>query len=182
MAKSIWTLDPHHTLIEFSAKHMMITTVKGRFDVATGQVEGELPDLTGASVHVAVDLNSVTTGDEKRDEHLRSADFFDVEHFGEMTFVSKQIRRTDENEYAVTGDLTIRGVTREIVLNATFDGQVKSPWGQDVAAITVEGKLNRKDWGLNWNVALEAGGILVSEQVKIAVHAELIRQPVPASV
>ena len=176
MAKSIWTLDPSHTLFEFSVKHMMISTVKGRFDSFTGRIEGDLPDLTTATLTATVAANSITTGDAQRDGHLRTADFFEVEHHPELTFVSKNIERSGEDEYRVTGDLTMRGITREVVLAATFEGQGKNPYGMDIAAISLEGKVNRKDWGLNWNVALEAGGILVSELVRISVHAELIKQ------
>lgn len=182
MSKSTWTLDTAHTLIEFSVKHMMIATVKGRFNKFTGTIEGDPTDLTSAAINVTVDLGSVATGDEKRDAHLRSADFFDVEHFPQMTFVSKKIERTGDGEYQVTGDLTIRGTTHEVTLSATYDGQGKNPWGQEVAGFTLEGKINRKEWGLNWNVALEAGGVLVAEQVKISAYAELVKQATPVEV
>jgi polyisoprenoid-binding protein YceI len=176
MAKATWVLDPAHTTAEFSVRHMMFTTVKGYFTKLEGQIDADLSDLTTGEINATIDAASVDTRDAQRDGHLRSADFFDVENHPKLTFKSYRIERTGENEYELVGDLTIRGVTKSVIWALTFDGQGKNPWGQEVAGITAETKVNRKDFGLTWNAALEAGGWLVGDEVKFAVHAELIKQ------
>jgi polyisoprenoid-binding protein YceI len=176
MAKATWVLDPAHTTAEFSVRHMMFTTVKGYFTKLEGQINADLSDLTTGEISATIDAASVDTRDAQRDGHLRSADFFDVENHPKLTFKSYRIERTGENEYELVGDLTIRGVTKSVIWSLSFDGQGKNPWGQEVAGITAETKVNRKDFGLTWNAALEAGGWLVGDDVKIAIHAELIKQ------
>jgi polyisoprenoid-binding protein YceI len=176
VSQATWTLDVSHSVIEFSVKHMMIANVKGRFASFTGTITGNLPDLTGAQVQVTVDAASIDTRDAQRDAHLRSADFFDVERFPTLTLVSKRIERTGENTYDLVADLTIHGVTREVVFHTTFEGEGKDPWGNQRVGFTADAQINRKDFGLTWNVALEAGGILVGETVKIHVEAQAIRQ------
>lgn len=181
MTKSIWTLDPSHTLVEFSVKHMMIATVKGRFTGIEGTIEADPADLTTASITASVDVASVNTGDAQRDGHLRSADFFAVEEYPKLTFQSRKVTRKAEDEYEVTGDLTIRGVTREVTLGLTYEGQGKDPWGNERIGVTLEGKVNRKEFNLNWNVVLETGGILVGDDVKIAISAQAIKQAATAA-
>lgn len=176
MAKATWVLDPSHSLVEFSVKHMMIANVKGRFSKFEGSVTGDLPDLTTAEIAVTVDAASIDTRDEQRDGHLRSGDFFDVEKFPTLSFRSTRIERVSGDDYKITGDLTIRDVTKEVTLDATFEGTGKDPWGNERAGFSAETKVNRKDFGLVWNVALETGGILVGEQVKISVQAQAVKQ------
>lgn len=176
MSKSKWVLDPAHSLIEFSVKHMMIANVKGRFSGVEGVIYADLPDLTTAEIEVTVDAASINTAEPQRDQHLRSADFFDVEQYPRLTFKSKKIERAGGGEYKLTGDLTIHGVTKEVVFDATFEGQGKDPWGNERAGFSAETKIDRKDFGLQWNAVLETGGILVGDQVKISVQIEAIKQ------
>ncbi|MBX6377957.1 MAG: YceI family protein [Clostridia bacterium] len=174
--RSRWVIDPSHTTVEFAVRHMMIATVKGRFGGIEGVIEADPSDLSTASVTATIDAASVDTRDAKRDEHLRSADFFDVANHPKITFASRRVAPKGGNRYELLGDLTIRGVTREVSLDLTFDGQAKDPWGNERAAFTAEGSLNRKDFGLNWNALLETGGVLVGDQVKITVYVEAVRQ------
>jgi polyisoprenoid-binding protein YceI len=150
-----WQIDPAHTLVELSAKHMMFTTVKGRFTGVQGTILDHADDPTRSSVHAELDARTITTGDEQRDTHLRSADFLDVEHHPRITFQSRRIEGTRER-FCVIGDLTIRGTTREVTLDTTFNGRGTNPYGKQVAGFTAETQINRKDFGLTWNVALEA--------------------------
>ena len=171
-----WVFDPSHSIAEFSVRHMMIATVKGRFKKMEGKIVGSLQDPERASVELSIDVNSIDTGEPQRDAHLRSADFFDAEHYPTLTFKSRRIERTGDGRFRVVGDLTMRGVTKEVPVDVTFEGQVKDPWGNQRAAFSAETKVNRKEWGLNWNALLEAGGVVVGDEVKISVHVEAIRQ------
>ncbi len=174
--RSRWVLDPAHTLVEFSVKHMMIATVKGRFTGVSGHIDAALPDLTTATIEVTVEAASVSTADDQRDQHLRSADFLEVDKYPQLTFRNRQIERTGDDEYRLTGELTIHGVTREVEFSATFEGQGKDPWGNERAGFSAETRVNRKDFGLHWNAVLETGGILVGDQVRISIQIEAIRQ------
>jgi polyisoprenoid-binding protein YceI len=176
MEKAKWAIDLSHTTAEFSVRHMMFTTVKGYFTKLEGQVVADLDDLTTAEITASIDAASVDTRDAQRDGHLRSADFFDVENHPTLTFKSYRIDKTGQNEYELVGDLTIRGTTKSVRWSLTLDGYGKNPWGQEVAGFTAETKINRKDFGLHWNAALEAGGWLVGDEVKIAIHAEAAKQ------
>jgi polyisoprenoid-binding protein YceI len=176
MAAAVWTIDPDHSTAEFSIRHMMITNVKGAFRGITGQIIGDPTDLTTAQVSLSIDVSTVDTRQPDRDKHLRSADFFDVERYPTMTFTSKRITRTGDNEYQVVGDLTIHGVTKEVTVNVTYEGQGKDPWGGVRAGFSATTTLNRKDFGLQWNVALEAGGVLVGDTVKVSVEIEATQQ------
>lgn len=176
MSKATWVIDPSHSLVEFSVKHMMIATVKGRFSKFEGSFTADVTDLTTAQFAATIDAASVDTRDEQRDGHLRSADFFNVEEYPTLTFKSTRIERVSGDDYKLTGDLTIRGITKEVTLDATFEGTGKDPWGNERAGISAETKVNRKDFGLVWNVALETGGILVGEQVKISIQAQAVKQ------
>ena len=172
-----WHIDPAHSEIQFSVRHMMISTVRGRFNKFSGTIAADEQNPTDAQVNVQVDTASINTREEKRDAHLRSPDFFDVEKFPYITFKSTKIERQDESNFRVHGDLTIRDVTRPVVLNVEYAGQAKSPWGTTSAGFSAQTKINRKDWGLNWNVALETGGWLVSDEIKISIEVELVKQP-----
>jgi polyisoprenoid-binding protein YceI len=169
-----WAIDPSHTSVEFVARHLMVTKVRGVF----GPVEGEVTiadDPLRSSVVARVDAASVTSGDEKRDEHLRSADFFDVEQYPAIVFASKRVEERGDS-YVLVGDLTLHGVSREVAWDLEFDGSTKDPWGGTRAGFSATTEVNRKDWGLTWNVALEAGGVVVSDKVRLNVDVELIKQ------
>jgi len=173
--RTTWTLDPAHTTVEFVAKHMMITTVKGRFAEFTGTIVADDVRLEDSTVEVTMQAASLDTRSEQRDAHLRSPDFLDVEHYPEVTFRSTGLRGSKES-FKLTGDLTIRGVTRPITLDVTFEGEGKDPWGGTRASFSAKGEFDRRDFGLTWNVALETGGILVSNEVKINIEAQVVAQ------
>ncbi|WP_102029270.1 YceI family protein [Salirhabdus sp. Marseille-P4669] len=175
MTKAKWKLDDNHKSLEFVVKHMMISKVKGTFKDFSADIDGDPTDLTTADITFEVDLASVDTGNDDRDNHLRSADFFDVEHYPKMTFKSTAIVKSGANEYDVTGDLTIKGTTKQETFKTTYEGTMKDPYGNEVVAFSVEGKVNRKDYGLTWNVALEAGGVLVGEDIKFTIDTEAVR-------
>ena len=171
-----WIIDPAHTQIDFSVKHMMIVTVRGRFDKFGGTVNVDEKNLENSSAEGAVELASVDTRDPNRDAHLRSPDFFDVEKYPRITFKTTRIQRAGKGQYKAAGELTIKDITREVVFNVTDEGQNKDPWGNLRWGLAAQTAINRKDFNLTWNVALEAGGVLVGEQVKVNVEVELIRQ------
>lgn len=172
MAKTKWKVDPAHTSIDFSVRHMMVSRVKGTFHEFEASVEADPEDLTTANIEFSVDINSIDTRNEDRDNHLKSADFFDAENHPKMTFKSTNIVRKGENQYDVTGDLTIRGTTKPATFTVTAEGQGKDPWGNEVAGFSAEGKINRTDFGLTWNNTLETGGVLVGEDVNISIELE----------
>lgn len=167
-----WIIDPVHSEVEFSVKHMMIANVKGRFEKFNGVITGDPENWGQGSVQVTIDTNSIHTRDEQRDNHLRSADFFDVQQFPDLQFTSQSIRDKGNGEYEIEGPLTLHGVTRPVVLQATFEGQIRDPYGNDRISFSAESKLNRKDFGLNWNSLLEAGGVMVGDTVKISIAIE----------
>jgi polyisoprenoid-binding protein YceI len=173
--RTTWTIDPSHSTIEFVAKHMMITTVKGRFAEFEGTIVGDEQNLADSTVEVTMQAASLDTRSEQRDAHLRSPDFLDVETYPTVTFRSTGISGT-KDEFQLTGDLTIRGVTRPVTLDVTFEGEGKDPWGGTRASFSAKGKFDRRDFGLTWNVALETGGILVSNEVKINIEAQVVQQ------
>jgi polyisoprenoid-binding protein YceI len=168
-----WSLDPHHTSVTFSAKHLGVATVRGRFGEVTADLELDDPnDPTTGSGAVTVQSASITTGSEMRDGHLKSADFLDVEKFPEIVFKLKSVAPDGDN-FKVTGDLTIKGVTREITLEYEHAGSVVDPYGNTKVGGTLTGTINRTDWGLSWNVPLGGGGLLVGEKVKLEIDGEL---------
>ena len=174
--KTKWVLDPTHSEILFKVKHLMITNVKGEFRNFNAEVLSSGNDFTTASVNVSIDAASVFTNNDDRDNHLKSADFFDIENHKELTFKATSLKKVDDDEYRLTGLLTIKGITNEVSLNAEFGGINKDPWGNEKAGFSIEGKINRKDWGLNWNAALETGGVLVSDEVKISAEVQFVKQ------
>lgn len=176
-----WQIDTSHTTIEFGVKHMMVTTVRGRFTQFGGTVTADPSNLLNSKVEGWIDTGSVDTHDANRDAHLRSPDFFDAQTYPRMTFVSKRIEKVSGDQYKVVGDITIKGVTREFTFDVTNEGKGKNPWGGEIWGLTATAALNRKDFGLNWNVALEAGGWLVGDQVKIRVEMELIKVEEPVA-
>jgi len=175
-----WNLDPAHTSVEFAVRHMVIATVKGTINLKEGHVE---TDETGKPIRVEarLDAKSIHTGVPDRDNHLRSPDFLDAENHPEIVFKSERITPLGEGRHRVEGEVTIRGVTRPLSFEVETQGPVKDPWGNERLAAHFEGKLNRKDFGLTWNMALEAGGLLVGDEVRFSVDAELVKAAVPAS-
>jgi polyisoprenoid-binding protein YceI len=174
-AKTTWAIDAGHSSIEFAVKHLMISTVRGRFPDVTGTVQLDSEDPTNSTIDVVVNVASIDTRQEQRDEHLRSADFFDVANFPALRFTSTRIRR-DGDDFQVDGDLTIRGVTRPVTLHATEEGRTRDPWGGERIGFSASTKINRRDFGLTWNQVLEAGGFAVGDEVKITIDAELVKQ------
>jgi polyisoprenoid-binding protein YceI len=174
--KTTWQIDPSHTTIEFAAKHMMFTTVKGRFTGVEGLIVADEADPAASSVRVTIDAASLDSRDERRDGHLRSADFLDVENHPRITFTSTRVEPVAADRLKVHGDLTIRGITRPVILDTTYHGTGATPFGSTVAGFTAETQINRKDFGLTWNVALETGGVLVGETVKISLEVQASRQ------
>lgn len=172
--KTIWVLDPTHSEITFKVKHLMISNVKGEFKNFNVTVEGE--DLELSKIKASIETGSVFTNNTDRDNHLKSADFFDVENHNAMTFESTSFKKVDDDEYKLTGLLTIKGVSKEVSLDVEFGGMNKDPWGNEKAGFSIEGKINRKEWGLNWNAALESGGVLVSEEVKLQAEVQIVKQ------
>ena len=174
--KTTWAIDASHTHVEFAVKHMMIATVKGAFTGVSGAIVIDEEHFANSSVEVDIDTASITTRDQKRDEHLRSADFFNVEAYPTLHFASTAVKDIDGEEFTLAGDLTIAGVTRPVDLRVKQTGTAVSPWGATVTGFEADTKINRKDFGLTWNVALEAGGFAVGDQVKIHLDIEAIRQ------
>src|SRR5688500_16105609 len=167
-----WTIDTAHTTVSFVARHMGLSKVRGQFTKFDGQIEGDPSDITTAKARFEVDLASVDSGNPDRDGHLKSADFFDVEKFPKMTFVSKSITGSGE-DYKVVGDLTIKDLTKEVELDYEHGGEGVDPYGNRKLGGTLTGTIKRSDWGLTWNVALEAGGLLVSDNIKIEVDLQV---------
>ncbi|GBD17425.1 Protein YceI [bacterium HR26] len=176
-----WEIDPVHSEIAFSVRHMMVATVRGRFNQFQGIIEFDPAHPESGRVEVTIDAASIDTRNEQRDNHLRSPDFLNVEQYPTITFVSKRIEPLGDNRFRVVGDLTIRGVTREVALDAEFLGVGKDPWGGERAGFTARTKLNRHDFGASWNVALEAGGFLVGDTLDVTLDIEAVRKPDQAS-
>ncbi|HEU5439467.1 MAG TPA: YceI family protein [Ktedonobacterales bacterium] len=168
-----WQLDKAHTQIAFAVKHMMVSTVRGQFKNFSGTVELDEQHPERSRVEVMIDPTSIDTGDERRDGHLRTADFFEVEKHPEIRFVSTHVERASDDEYRVTGALSMRGVTRPVTLDVTLEGQSRDMQGQRRAGFSLHGAINRKDYGLTWNVALEQGGVLVGDKVQLVIDAEV---------
>lgn len=174
-----WTIDLSHSEINFKVRHMMISNVRGQFERFSGSVNFDEANPALTTVDIQVEISSINTNEEKRDAHLRSADFFDAENHPVMTFQSKKVEQVDEANARLIGDLTIRGVSREITLNVEYLGKAKSPWGTTSAGFTAAARINRKDWDLTWNVALETGGWLVGETIDIEIALELVEVAEP---
>ena len=177
-----WQLDKSHSHINFTARHMMISKVRGEFTDYDIDIQFDENNLTATTVDVAIKADSINTRDEQRDGHLRSPDFLNAAEYPVLTFKSKKVEQDSPNKGRLIGDLTIRGVTREVVLDVEYSGVVKGPWGGTSAGFSARTTINRKDWNLTWNVALETGGLLVSEQVQIEIELELAQVAVPEAV
>ncbi len=179
-----WQLDPAHSSVQFAVKHMMFTTVRGRFKDVKGTIEVDEQNPDRSSVNVEISAASIDTGVADRDTHLRSADFLNVEHYPTITFRSKRVEGAlakEGDEFRVIGDLTIHGTAKEVTLDCTFEGRGKDPWGGERAGARATTRIDRRDWGLEWNQALEAGGILIGHDVRIEIEVQAVKAvPVPA--
>lgn len=172
-----WTIDTQHTQIDFSVRHMMISKVRGQFKSFEGTIDIDTDDITRSRAVGSIDVASIDTREPDRDNHLRSADFFDVENYPKMTFESTRIEPQGGGKYKVTGHLTIKDVTREVTFNVTDEGRGQDPWGNQRQGLSASAKINRKEFGLTWNVALETGGWLVGDEININAEVELVYQP-----
>jgi polyisoprenoid-binding protein YceI len=179
---SSWQIDPAHSHVEFAVRHLMISTVKGAFGDVRGTVWVDENDGRAALVDITIQVASIDTRQEQRDAHLRSADFFDAERFPAITFRSRSVEGNHhDSKFRLAGDLTIRDVTREMVLDVVSEGRLTDPWGAERAGFSAQGKIDRTDFGLTWNQALEAGGVVVGNEVKISIEVELLRQVTEAA-
>jgi len=171
-----WTLDPTHSELLFKIKHLMITNVKGEFRNFDAVIESEGDDFNNATVKGTIKADSVFTNNEDRDAHLKNEDFFDAENHPELTFEGTAFEKLDDENYKLTGLLTIKDVTKEVTLDVEYGGQIKDLYGNNKAGFSVTGKINRKDWGLNWNAALETGGVMVSDEVRLSAEVQFVRE------
>ena len=177
-----WTVDPMHTQVEFSAKHMGLMTVRGHFTGVRVSIDLNEDDFTASAVEATIDTRSLVTNDARRDAHLKSPDFLNVEQFPAIHFKSTRVERAAHDQYKMTGELTIRNVARTVTLDVVYSGQAKDPMGGVHAGFSAYTTINRKDWGLTWNVALETGGLLVGEDVKVALEVEVLKAAEVANV
>jgi polyisoprenoid-binding protein YceI len=168
-----WELDPTHSELGFRAKHLLIATTKGKFTDYKVTVLSDKADFTDAKIEVIAKVKSISTDNNDRDNHLRSGDFFDAEKYPELKFVGKSVKKVSGNKYKVTGDLTMKNVTKTVTLDMEFGGVVKDPWGNTKAGFTLTGELNRFDYGLAWNKAIETGGLVVDKMIKLDIEIEL---------
>jgi polyisoprenoid-binding protein YceI len=175
-APTVWAIDPVHSAVEFAVKHLMVSTTKGRFTGVTGTIALDETDLTRSHAEVEIDAATVDTRDERRDAHLRSADFLEVEAYPTITFRSTRVLLEGTERPRVLGHLTIRGVTREVTLDTEFNGRSRAPWGTEVIGLTATTKISRKDFGLTYNPVLETGGFAVGDEVKIQLEIEATKQ------
>lgn len=171
-----WSLDASHSNIKFSVTHMMVTETEGSFKIFSGSVNATKEDFSDSQVEFSADAKSINTDNEDRDKHLRSGDFFDAEKYPQITFKATSFKKVKGNQYTLIGDLTMHGVTKKVTFNATYGGTMKDPWGNTKAGFKATTKINRKDFGLMWNAALEAGGAVVSDEVSIVVNVELKKE------
>ena len=172
-----WQLDKAHSSIEFSVRHMMISTARGRFEEFDGTFDVNESDPAQSNISVEIQVASLNTKEAQRDGHLKSPDFFEVDKYPTMTFTSTQVEKVTDQKVRLIGDLTIKGVTKEVGLDVNYAGQAKSPWGAVSAGFTGSTKISRKAWGLTWNQTLETGGVLVGDEVTISIELELVKQP-----
>ncbi len=182
MATTKWQIDTTHSEVQFKVKHMMISTVTGSFSEFNATVETDGEDFTTAKAEFTAELNSISTNNEQRDTHLKSADFFDAANHAQVKFASSKLEKKDDENYILHGDLTIRGITKQVQLSVEFGGVAVDPWGNTRAGFMINGKISRKEYGLNWNAVTEAGGIVVSDDVRLHVNASFIKENVPAEV
>jgi polyisoprenoid-binding protein YceI len=175
-AKSKWVIDAAHSEVHFKVKHLVISTVTGSFDKFEGSMLASKDDFSDAVVEFSADVNSINTNQPDRDAHLKSPDFFDAANHSKLTFKSTAIKKVGDSDYKLTGDLTIRGTSKPVELTAEYGGTTKDPWGNTKAGFELNGKINRKDFGLLWSAVTEAGGLVVADEVKLQINVELAKQ------
>jgi polyisoprenoid-binding protein YceI len=175
-----WQFDPGHTYIGFTGRHLMVATVRGEFESFSGIVEFDEQDITRSKAEIQIEAASVNTHNAQRDEHFRTPDFFDVEHYPYITFKSKRVIMQDAHHWQLIGDLTIRDITKEVVLEGEYSGVSQTPWSTYSAGFSLRGKVNRKEWGLNWNMVLAGGGLVASDEITLVIDLELTK-PVEAA-
>jgi polyisoprenoid-binding protein YceI len=178
METTKWVLDPTHSELGFKIKHLMITNISGSFKNFQAEVETRDTDFSSAQISLTAEMKSISTYNEQRDAHLRNADFFEVEKYPELKFRSTNIEKTDSDTFALYGDLTLKGVTKPVKLHMEYNGVAKDPWGGERAGFVITGKINRSDWGVNFNGVLETGGVMLGEEVRISSEIELVKQDV----
>jgi polyisoprenoid-binding protein YceI len=176
MATTKWLLDPLHSELQFKIKHLMISNVSGSLTSFTGEVETEEEDFSTAKISLVADMHSISTNNEQRDAHLRNSDFFEVEKYPELKFKSTKVEKTGIDTFALYGDLSLKGATKPVKLHVEFNGTTSDPWGGERSGFVVTGKINRSDWGVTFNKALETGGLMLGEEVKINSEIELVKQ------
>ena len=176
LARTKWNLDPSHSHIGFKVKHLMVTNVRGEFKEYNGNIYTKGEDFSNVEIDLSINPVSITTGDANRDTHLKSPDFFDAENFKEISFKGNKLEKINNSEYVLHGDLSIKDVTKRIKLDVEFNGIVKDPYGGKRTGFEISGKINRKDFGLTWNAALETGGVMVGDEVTIKCEIQLIQQ------
>jgi polyisoprenoid-binding protein YceI len=176
MATTQWALDPTHSEIQFKVKHMMISTVSGEFTKFDASLQTEGDDITTGSVQFSADIDSINTKNEQRDGHLKSPDFFDAAQFPQLSFTSTAIRAKSGGDYVLEGNLTLRGVTKPVSLDVVYEGSIKDPFGHTRAGFEINGKINRRDFGLTWSAVTEAGGLVVSDEVRLIANVEFVAQ------
>ena len=178
MTKTKWLLDPIHSELQFKIKHLMISNVSGAFKSFSAEVETEDEDFSTAKINLTAQMDSISTNNEQRDAHLRNSDFFEVEKYPELKFKSTKVEEVDSDTFMLHGELTMKGVTKPVKLDVEFNGATKDPWGGERAGFVITGKINRADWGINFNSVLETGGVVLGEEVKINSEIELVKQEV----
>ena len=178
MTQTKWILDSTHSELGFKIKHLMISNVSGSFKNFNAEVISEGTDFSTAQINLSAEMASIFTNNEQRDAHLRNSDFFEVEKYPELTFKSTKVEKVDSDTYTLHGELTMKGVTKPIKLSVEYNGVAKDPWGNEKAGFVVTGKINRSDWGVNFNGVLETGGVMLSEEVKINSEIQLVKQAV----
>jgi polyisoprenoid-binding protein YceI len=176
MTRTKWSIDLAHSTLGFKVKHLMIANVTGSFKSFTAEVETDGTDFSTATIQLKAKISSIDTNNAQRDGHLRTSDFFDAEKYPELVFKSTKIEKVDDENYQIFGDLSMKGATKSIKLNGEFGGVTKDPWGSERAGFTITGKINRTDWGINFNAVLETGGLMLSEEVKINSEIQLVKQ------
>lgn len=174
--KTKWAIDPSHSEIHFKVKHMMVSTVTGAFNEFEGTAASDQEDFTGANIAFSANVNSISTNSQQRDEHLKSDDFFNAAQYPKLTFQSKSFTKLPDGLYRLVGDLTIREHTHEVALNVEYNGTIVDPYGQTKAGFEMSGKINRKDFGLKWSAITEAGGVVVSDEVRLVMNVQLVKQ------
>jgi len=176
MESTTWVLDPTHSELQFKIKHLMISTVSGQFNQFKGTVETKDDDFTTAKVHFEADINSISTNNEQRDQHLKAGDFFDAEKYPSLVFEGERMEKTGEDEYKLYGTMAIKGISRKVALDVEFGGITKDPWGNTRTGFSVTGKINRQDYGITFGTVSETGGLLLGDDVKINANVQFVKQ------